>query len=258
MGTSGVLSSGVNWRPRASVSAMNSLCVIMVPHSRAYRSVRQDGVPPRKSAGVVAEGLKLSILPQSLLKSASVMSLVQHLAVAALPLAGSAGSKGCVHLALSSGMATMLVVVCRSQCECRQTSSSSEVKATSHSWIPAPIREPFALDRKDQNIISIVLRRGTTKRRESHSPARIDSRVSSGICSVPPPRWAMESLVGFICISLHDSSLLFSGLSSMLSTSQYGLGPSCTNWTGWTWGPFGLAGAALPEPLRASRPATAN
>ncbi len=50
------------------------------------------------------------------------MSLVQHFADAFLPVAGSAGLNGCVHFAASSGTDRMLVVVCRSHCEWRQTS----------------------------------------------------------------------------------------------------------------------------------------
>jgi hypothetical protein len=60
---------------------------------------------------VVALGLLASILPQSVLNSAKVMSLVQHIADAGVPAAGLAGVNGCVHLAASSGMARMFVVV---------------------------------------------------------------------------------------------------------------------------------------------------
>jgi hypothetical protein len=62
----------------------------------------------------VAAGLNASIFPHSVLNSASVMSLVQHTADAGVPAAGFAGENGCVHFAASSGMARMLVVVCRS------------------------------------------------------------------------------------------------------------------------------------------------
>ena len=79
-------------------------------------------------------------MPLSVLNSASVMSLVQHIAAAFVPVAGSAGVNGLVHFAASSGMARMLVVVCRSHCEWRQTSSRSLVKVTSHSTMPAPMR----------------------------------------------------------------------------------------------------------------------
>src|SRR6476661_7768949 len=52
---------------------------------------------------MVASGLKPSIFAASVLNSASVMSLVQHFAEAFLPLAGSAGEKGCEHFAASAG-----------------------------------------------------------------------------------------------------------------------------------------------------------
>jgi len=116
-----------------------------VPPWIAYRSVRQPAVPPIYSSTVVAAGLDASILPVSILNSSSVMSLVQHMAEArsiTSPVSGSitAGVKGCVHLAASSGMARMLVVVCRSHWEWRHTSSRSLVKVTSHSTMPAPMR----------------------------------------------------------------------------------------------------------------------
>src|SRR5262245_55404300 len=86
----------------------------------AYRSVRQFGVPPWNSNGVLALGLEASILPLSAgdLNSASVRSLVQHSAEAALvrvpPASNSAGEKGWVQCWASSGTRRMLVVVCRS------------------------------------------------------------------------------------------------------------------------------------------------
>ena len=86
---------------------------------------------------VVACGSWVSILPVSWRNSSSVTSLVQHWAEASL--VSVAGVNGWVHLAASSGMARMSVVVCRSHCECRQTSARSAVKVTSHSWMPAPI-----------------------------------------------------------------------------------------------------------------------
>ena len=56
------------------------------------------------------------------------MSLVQHFADALRPAAASAGVNGSLHFAASSGTARMLVVVCRSHCEWRQTSCRSLVK----------------------------------------------------------------------------------------------------------------------------------
>ncbi len=100
MGTPGSFGSGVKSRPRESTSWMKSLWPRTVPQV-AYRSVRRLGVPFRKSSGVVAEGLKPSILPHRLLNSARVRSLVQHLADAGWPLA--AGVKGLVHLAPELG-----------------------------------------------------------------------------------------------------------------------------------------------------------
>src|SRR5215212_10469081 len=94
------------------------------------------------------------------------MSLVQHFADAFLPVAGSAGLNGCEHLAASSGTVKMLVVVCRSHCEWRQTSSRSLVKVTSHSMMPAPMR----------------------------AAATYDSLVCSGNSSAAP-RWPMEKSV---------------------------------------------------------------
>ncbi len=104
MGTWGCLSSGVNCRPMPSTRAMYSLCVMTAPHVE-YRSVRNGGVPCRKSAGVSAEALKPSILPHSDLNSASVMSLAQHLALAGA--VALAGEKGAVHLAFSCVTLTM-------------------------------------------------------------------------------------------------------------------------------------------------------
>src|SRR5881394_2885630 len=95
---------------------------------------------------VAASGLAPSILAISVLNSASVMSLVQHFADAFFPLAGSAGLKGCEHLAASAGTERMLVVVCRSHCECRHTSCRSLVNVTSHSITPAPIRAAAVYD----------------------------------------------------------------------------------------------------------------
>ncbi|EWS63469.1 hypothetical protein Y695_03300 [Hydrogenophaga sp. T4] len=63
-----------------------------------------------------------------------------------LPSASSvAGTKGVVHLA-ASGVTRMLVVVCRSFCAWRQTSSLSLVKVTSHSTMPAPMRAAAVYD----------------------------------------------------------------------------------------------------------------
>jgi hypothetical protein len=102
--------------------------------------VRQRGVPFWYSSAVFASGLKPSILAVSRLNSDSVMSLVQHFAEAFLPVAGSAGLNACEHFAARSGTARILVVVCKSHCECRHTSSRSLVKVTSHSITPAPMR----------------------------------------------------------------------------------------------------------------------
>src|SRR4029453_14407445 len=74
------------------------------------------------------------------------MSLVQHFADAFLPVAGSAELKPCEHFAARSGTPRMLVVVCRSHCECRHTSSLSLVKVTSHSITPAPMRAAAMYD----------------------------------------------------------------------------------------------------------------
>lgn len=84
---------------------------------------------------MVALGLLASILAFKDLNSASVRSLVQHFGFEPGP------DHGTLHLALR-GVATMLVVVCRSHSECRHTSSPSWVKVMSHSTIPAPIRAP--------------------------------------------------------------------------------------------------------------------
>ena len=94
------------------------------------------------------------------------MSLVQHLAEAGVLLFESAGVKGTLHLAASSGIAKILVVVCKSHCEWRHTSSLSLVKVTSHSTIPAPIR----------------------------AAAMYDSLVCSGYC-MGAPRWPIEKSV---------------------------------------------------------------
>jgi hypothetical protein len=109
---------------------MLSAWLMSVPQVE-YRSVRQSGVPSMNSSTVVAFGLKASILPQRVLNSARVMSLVQQLAVAGVPVAGSAGVKGTEHFAASSGIARIFVVVCRSHCEWRHTSWRSFVKVTS-------------------------------------------------------------------------------------------------------------------------------
>jgi NAD+ diphosphatase len=57
------------------------------------------------------------------------------------PWSNSAGVNGWMQVA-ASGVRRMLVVVCRSFCACRHTSSLSLVKVTSHSTMPAPIRAP--------------------------------------------------------------------------------------------------------------------
>lgn len=85
-----------------------------------------------------------SCLPQSVPNSAMVISEVQQRAFAeVVPLAGV---KGVVHFAASSGLSRMFVVVCKSHKEWRQTSPRSDVKETSHSKIPAPIRAPAIVD----------------------------------------------------------------------------------------------------------------
>src|SRR3712207_8437000 len=71
----------------------------LFPDTTVFRSVRKLGVPPRYSSTVVARGFEASILPQRVLYSARVMSLVQHWAEAALPVAGSAGENCWGHLA---------------------------------------------------------------------------------------------------------------------------------------------------------------
>ena len=53
--------------------------------------------------------------------------------------------KGVVQVA-ARGVARMFVVVCRSFCAWRQTSSRSSVKVTSHSRMPAPMRAAARLD----------------------------------------------------------------------------------------------------------------
>ena len=78
------------------------------------------------------------------LNSATVISLVQHSALAGFsvpPVTGSisAGWKFWLHFS-ASGVARMSVVVCRSHYEWRQTSWRSWVKVTSHSMMPAPMR----------------------------------------------------------------------------------------------------------------------
>ena len=91
------------------------------------------------SSTVVAFGFEPSILPLSVLNSASVKSDVRHSALASSPVAGFAGVNGTAHFLASSGFDNTLVVVCRSFCECRQTSCLSLVNVTSHSTTPAPI-----------------------------------------------------------------------------------------------------------------------
>ena len=71
-------------------------------------------------------------------------ALVQHLAWAGCktsPVTGSssAGTKSWLHFS-ASGVARILVVVCKSHCEWRHTNALSRVKVTSHSIIPAPMR----------------------------------------------------------------------------------------------------------------------
>jgi len=82
-------------------------------------------------------------LPRKVLNSASVMSLVRHSAVAGVTTDPSAATvadvNGFVQFA-ASGVSRMFVVVCRSFCAWRQTSSLSFVKVTSHSTTPAPMR----------------------------------------------------------------------------------------------------------------------
>ena len=61
-------------------------------------------------------------------------------AAATAPFASSrAGVNGSMHV-LASGVSRISVVVARSFCACRQTSSRSFVKVTSHSSVPAPMR----------------------------------------------------------------------------------------------------------------------
>lgn len=204
IGTLALFSSGVIFTPRRLNSSMLSRCVSSVPLlGPEYRSVRQLAVPPRYSAGVRAFGLKASILPRSVLNSASVMSLVRHSAlagVARLPAASKvAGTNGRVHLP-ASGVTRMFVVVCRSFCAWRQTSSLSFVKVTSHSTMPAPMR----------------------------AAATYDSAVCSGNCSVAP-RWPIEkSRAVKAPRCAHCCSWRFSGPSLMSSTRKNGRGPSCT------------------------------
>lgn len=101
MSTEGDLSSGVKFAPRPPMSAIDSAWVTSVPHDE-YRSVRKFGVPPRYSSTVVADKSDASILPQSVLNSARVMSLVQHVAEASVPALASLGTKGEVHLTARS------------------------------------------------------------------------------------------------------------------------------------------------------------
>ena len=102
------------------------------------------------------------------------MSDVQHLAEAPVPLSGSAGLKGSVHLSASE-VSRMLVVVWRSHCEWRHTSSPSLVTATSHSMMPAPVA----------------------------AAATYDSAVCSGNC-MHAPRWPMLK----VCCSKKDGGCL--------------------------------------------------
>ena len=87
--------------------------------------MRQFGVPPWNSAGVVAFGLDASILPLRVLNSARLRSLVQQSAAAAfvrLPLLSkTAGENGWEHAA-ARGVTRILVVVCRSHWSWRHTS----------------------------------------------------------------------------------------------------------------------------------------
>ena len=105
--------------------------------------MRNRGVASRYSASVFALGLAASILPRSVLNSSSVMSLVQHTTfLKGVALVSSGGTE---HFSASS-VASMFVVVCRSHCECRHTSSLSLVNVTSHSTMPAPIRAAASYD----------------------------------------------------------------------------------------------------------------
>ena len=63
---------------------------------------------------------------------------------------------------------------------------------------------------------------------------------------MPPPRCEIDQVLGFISISLHDSSFVLSGLSSIWSMSQNGRGPRCTRLIALPWPlPWpGLWGAA--------------
>lgn len=65
---------------------MYSSTLMSVGQPEEYRSVRKYGVPSRYSGMEVALGLKPSILPQSEENSDRVMSDVQHLADAEVPL----------------------------------------------------------------------------------------------------------------------------------------------------------------------------
>jgi hypothetical protein len=195
--TLGLFSSGVIFTPSCLKSSMLSACVSSVPLvGPEYRSVRKFAVPPRYSATVRALGLAASILPRRVLNSASVISLVRHSAVAAvrrLPLASKvAGVKGRMQVE-ASGVARMLVVVCRSFCAWRQTSCLSLVKVTSHSTMPAPVR----------------------------AAAMYDSFVCSGNCSAAP-RWPMEKSVrsNSVLRRAQDCSRCLSGLSAMSSTRK--------------------------------------
>lgn len=57
-----------------------------------------------------ASNVVASISAHRLLYSSKEMSEVQHLADASVPLVGSAGVKGSVHLAARSGLVKMFVV----------------------------------------------------------------------------------------------------------------------------------------------------
>lgn len=111
---------------------MDSACVRSVPTlpDEEYHSVCQEGVPPVYSSTVVAVSSNASILPVSILNSASVRSDVQHNADAGKPFV--AGVKGSEHLEVRL-VRRMFVVVCRSHCECRHTSPRSLAKVTSPS-----------------------------------------------------------------------------------------------------------------------------
>ena len=118
---------------------------------RQKRAARGTGakIRPRRTRGRnelldrLRSGIERVHLARSVLNSASVSSLVRHSARAArctLPSARKrAGSNGSTQVR-ASGVSKMSVVVARSFCECRQTSTKSLVNVTSHSSMPAPMR----------------------------------------------------------------------------------------------------------------------